>query len=147
MTAMRLALPQPYCEIDHTGDVGVEVRGATAEETVARLILAEAALMAGGGAVDAARVMELHVGRADRETMAVDLLRELLLHFAMHREIAGEVEILTFDPAFGATVRCTMGPYDPVRHVEGGEIKAVTLHDARFEQDANGWLARVIFDV
>ena len=41
---MRLASPQPYEDLGHTADVGVRVRGATAEEALARHVLAFAAL-------------------------------------------------------------------------------------------------------
>lgn len=144
---MRRALPQPYRELDHTADLGLEVEGASAEETLARLVLALSATMAGGGDVARDRFAELAAEPSDRVTMAVDVLRAQLLHFATRREIVSEVEVVAFDSARGAKLRCALGAHDPVRHEEGGEIKAITLHDARFERSGAGWVARVILDV
>ena len=53
--AVRYALPQPYRDLDHTADAGVEVEGASADEALARLVLAEAALLAGGATVEVER--------------------------------------------------------------------------------------------
>src|SRR6185369_166244 len=44
---LRLALPQPFEDLGHVADVGVAVAGRTAEEALARLVLAYAALLTG----------------------------------------------------------------------------------------------------
>ncbi len=144
---MRYVLPQPYEEVDHTADLAVRVRGRDEAETMARLALALSALLAGGGPVTVAREATVSVGAADRATMAVDLLRELLYRFAREQAIAAEVEVVRFDPAAGAELACRFGRYDPAAHEEGGEIKAVTWHEARFEREADAWVAQIIFDV
>jgi SHS2 domain-containing protein len=144
---VRYALPQPYEDVDHTADVGVVVRGRDEAETMARLALALSALLAGGGAVAAAHEARVQTGPGDHATMAIDLLRELLFRFATEQEIAAEVEVVRFDPERGAELACRFGPFDEVAHEEGGEIKAVTWHEARFEREGDGWVAQIIFDV
>ncbi len=37
--------------------------------------------------------------------------------------------------------------YLPDAHPDGVELKAVTLHEARFEQEGDRWRAQVLFDV
>jgi SHS2 domain-containing protein len=145
----RYELPQPYEEVDHTADVGLLVRGQDPCEVLARLLLALGALMAGGGEVRRAHMRELEVPAGTRVAMALDLLRAQLIHFALEHEIVGAVEVVAFEPTRGARVLIETGPYDPVAHLEGGELKAVTLHGARFEEEraSGGWMAQVILDV
>jgi len=121
---VRYALPQPFEELDHTADMGLAVEGATAEESLARLVLALSATMAGVGLVTASRALELHADPGTFAMMAVDLLREELRHFAVDREIVAEVEVLSFDPSSGARITCRVGSYDAVRHEEGPELEA-----------------------
>ena len=40
-----------------------------------------------------------------------------------------------------------LGRWDPVRHAEGTDMKAVTWHAARFERAGTGWRAGVLLDV
>ncbi len=145
---MRYDLPQPFEELDHTADVGVVVRGETTSETVARLILAMSHLLTGGGAVAVAeQPTVVNVEAGDEVSLALDLLRELLCRFDCDHEVVGACEVTRFDPRRGATLRVWLGPWDEEAHEEGTELKAVTLHEARFESDAGGWLAQVVFDV
>ena len=143
----RYTLPEPFEELDHTGDVGVLVRGRDPEEALARLVLALASLMCGGGPVEPVYEREIEVPPLDYAAMAIQVLREQLVLFALGREIVAAVEVVRFAPDLGARLRVSTGPYDPVAHVEGGEIKAVTLHGASFAQSEDGWVAQVIFDV
>ena len=143
----RWELPQPYQDLDHTADVGVAVEGASPEEALARLVLAESALLAGGGALAAAREERVAVAASDRAAAAVELLRELLFRFAVSRELAAWCEVERLDDA-GAAIRAGLAPWDPERHGEGVDLKAVTWHEARFEPaPGGGWRAQVIFDI
>lgn len=140
-------LPQPFEELDHTADAGVLVHGQSAEQTLARLVLALSAVLTGGGAVSAERDLTVQVERGDRAAMAVDVLRELLFRFECEMVVPESCAVTRFDPEHGCTVEVGVGPYDPEAHVDGLALKAVTLHAARFERDADGWLAQVVFDV
>ncbi|HSN93082.1 MAG TPA: archease, partial [Anaeromyxobacteraceae bacterium] len=80
---MRWTLPQPYEDLGHTADLGVRVRGGTPEEALARLVLALAQVLSGGGPVDAEREERVAVtGGPGLALAAVALLRELLYRFA-----------------------------------------------------------------
>ncbi len=144
---MRLALPQPFQDLEHTADVGVAVEGASPEETLARLVLAEAALLSGGGRVEVAREERLAVEGTGHLELAVALLRELLFRFATERVIAGECEVLSLDPAARAEIAVGLGGFDPALHAEGLDLKAVTWHAARFEEAGGHWRAQVVFDI
>jgi SHS2 domain-containing protein len=144
---VRYRSPQPYRDLEHTADVGVEVSGDRPEEALARLLLVEAALLTGGAAVDVRREERLRSPPGDLPAIAVWLLRELLFRFATERTVAGACEVLSLDAAAGAEVVVEVGPYDPERHADGLDLKAVTWHQAAFEPAGGEWRARVVFDI
>jgi len=145
-TPHRYTLPEPYRELEHTADLGVEVEGHSLSEVVARLVLAEAALLAGRGAVVPDREERLEVSGEDSTRAALALLRELLYRFATARVIASSCTVLAAGPT-GLAVRVELGPYDPLAHAEGYDLKAVTWHGARCAEEGETWKARVIFDL
>jgi len=143
----RYVRPQPFEELDHTADAGLVVRGRTADETLARLVLAYAEMVSGGAEVIAQDEELVEVEPGDHLSMAIDVLRELLYRFETRKCIPASCEVLRFAPEHGATVKLEMGPYDERVHAEGLAFKAVTLHAARFEPEGNNWIAQVVFDV
>ncbi len=146
---MRLALPQPYEDLGHTADLGVRVRGATAEEALARLALAFGGLVLGGDAPPPVREERLSVaaeGGAAGPAAAVALLRELLFRFATERLAPVAIEVHRVGGE-GAQATVAFARYDPERHAEGADVKAVTWHAARLEPEGGGWVAQLVFDV
>jgi len=139
-------LPQPFEELDHTADVGVVVRGDSAAEALARLVLAMSQLLAGGGDVAVAHSARIEVDGADAVSVAVDVLRELLFRFDCDHQIVSRCRVARFDGT-GASLDVMLGPWDERAHEEGTELKAVTLHAARFEREGQGWVGQIVFDV
>ncbi len=145
---MRYTLPQPFRDLDHTADAGVEVEGASASEALARLVLAQSALLAGGGSVLVEREERIAVpAQKALHEVAVALLRELLYRFSTEKVLAGACEVGTLEPGAPAEVTIGFGRYDPELHAEGLDLKAVTRHAARLEEVDGRWRARVIFDI
>jgi SHS2 domain-containing protein len=144
---VRYDAPQPFLDLEHTADVGVEVEGASAEEVLARLVLAQSALLAGGAAVPVEREETVRVPAGRRVAMAVSLLRELLFRCATERVLAVWCDVCSFDERSGAELRVGLGRLDPELHAEGLDLKAVTWHQARLEQDAGRWRGRIVFDI
>ncbi len=144
---MRLRLPQPYEDLGHTADVGVRVRGATAEEALGRLALALGTLLSGGAPAPPGPDRRMAVaGGPGRAGTAVALLRELLFRFATERLLPAEIEVHRADEA-GAEATVAFARWDPERHAEGADVKAVTWHAARLEPEGAGWIAQAILDV
>lgn len=140
-------LPEPFEDLGHTADLGVRVRGESAEEALARLALALGTLLSGGGPV--AEEMEERVAVAGGPGLidsAMALLRELLFRFATRRTIPAAVQVLRLDEG-GAEALVRSGPYDPERHAEGQDVKAVTWHLFRLEPEGGRWVAQAVFDV
>jgi len=145
--AMRLRLPQPFEDLAHTADVGVRVRGESAEEALGRLVLAFATLVTGGVPAEGAREERLVVeGGPGLTGTAVALLRELLFRLATAREVPVEVEVERVDER-GAVAAVVFARHDPERHAEGADVKAVTWHAARLEREGGGWVGQMVFDV
>ena len=147
MPPVRLAIPQPFETVDHTADTGVRVTGRSAEETLARLVLAHAQMLTGGVAVEPTETfpLELAVG-SDPALLAIDTLRALHQVFATRHVVAHAVTVVELSQTT-ARLEVEAGDYVPARHPEGQEVKAVTFHQARFERAEDGWLAQVLFDV
>ena len=147
---VRLALPQPHEDLGHTADVGVRVRGATAEEALARLALALGTLLGGGDAPRPEREERVSVagaeGSAGLAPVAVALLRELLFRFATERLFPAAVEVHRAD-AGGAEATVGFARWDRERHAEGVDVKAVTWHAARLEPEGGGWIGQVVMDI
>jgi len=143
---VRLVSPQPWQEISHTADVGAAVEGETAEETLARLVLALGAVLSGGAPAEVVREERVEASGADRAQTAVNVLRELLYRFATERLWPTACEVLRFDEC-SAKLAVECGRFDPARYREGTDVKAVTYHAARFERVGELWRAQVLFDV
>ncbi len=144
---LRYALPQPYEDLGHTADMAVRVRGATAEEALARLALALGTLLTGGEAERPEREERVRVeGGPGLAGTAVALLRELLFRFATERLVPAEVEILSLDE-HGAVAMIGFARHEPEQHAEGADVKAVTWHAARLEREGASWVAQAVFDV
>lgn len=142
-----LSLPQPFEDLGHVADVGVRVRGASAEEALGRLALTLGALLTGGEplAVEAEERLAVAGGPGLAGT-AVALLRELLFRFATDGVIPAAIQVVRVDEA-AAEAQVRWGRYDPERHAEGMDVKAVTWHLALLEHRGGEWVGQAIFDV
>ncbi|HEY3445539.1 MAG TPA: archease [Myxococcales bacterium] len=143
---MRYGLPSPFEEISHTADVGVRAKGKDLPETYARTALALAQLQAGGGAVEPEEERRLEAHGDDRVMLLVDFCRQALRVFWLDRRILSAVEIESLsDTALSA--RAWFGRFDPERHGEGMDIKAVTYARAAVEPAEGGFVGSVIVDI
>jgi SHS2 domain-containing protein len=139
-----------FVEIDHTADIGLDLEGPgpesileAAQRGLTQLLLADASDL---------------VPEAERRvTVEASDYPELLKAWCerLYRLIEEEgfvpldSSVEAADPAdCRAVVRGALPP--PERIAEASELKAVTYHQLAFEPrpgGAQGWLARVIFDV
>jgi SHS2 domain-containing protein len=143
---VRLDLPQPFEDLGHVADVGVRVRGATAEEALARLVLALGTLLSGGGPVIPVLEERIAVPGPDATAAAVALLRELLFRFATERLLPCGCEVHRAG-AGGATATVALARFHPDLHAEGADVKAVTWHAARLAPEGDAWVGQAVFDV
>jgi SHS2 domain-containing protein len=141
---MKFEAPSPWRELDHTADIGVEVEGGSEEEVYARAALALGQMLAGGAELTQTVVRTLEPAGHDRVSQLIALLRDVLALFYDERLILAAIEVRV-GPPFAATGWFCR--WDPARHGEGVDVKAVTYGGAEFAPHDHRWRARLIFDI
>lgn len=134
--------------LDHTGDIGFEVRAGTPEalhEEAARALFDVIVDDLGTVRTDV-RVPFRVDGAVDREDLLVRFLSELLfIHDARGWLFGGAVvEEIGRDRIVAQGIG---EPFDPSRHRIARQVKAVTYHGLRVERDGADWVARVVLDL
>src|SRR5262249_47028539 len=134
-----------YRELEHTGDLGIEVAAPTRSELFRRAALALATLLVEPSNVECAEPRTVEISAGDDIDLMHDLLTELLQLFAADGFIWRDAAV----EAGGRTLHVILQgeSFDPSRHTSRDEIKAVTYHQLTVENVSNEWRARIIFDV
>ena len=141
-------MAKPYQLIDHTADIGIRVIGEDLEDLLFKAGYALLDLIVGDlESLEGDQEVVLEVRGSDVETMFVNWLRELLYLFEVKRFISLKFRFL--DPwDEWCRVRCHGTFYRPGEQRLNMEIKAVTYHRLKVEEQPDGrWLAQVIFDI
>ncbi len=81
----------------------------------------------------------------DREFLLFDWLRELLRRFEMDGMLYRHFDVTVREDGLSATIHGE--PVDRSRHLLSHEVKAITYHELKIEESADGWLAEVIVDI
>lgn len=132
--------------IEHPADVGFIAYGATREELFANAALAMMTLACDPQQLAEPESREVEVSGADIESLLYDWLAEILAlsdaeqiffrRAAVHAVEAGRIRGTVYGEK-----------YNKRRHHAGTYIKAVTYHQLKVEQSADGWTACVYLDV
>ncbi|MGB7054136.1 MAG: archease [bacterium] len=136
--------PKSYRYLDHTADLGIEVRGKTMPELLANAgrAIFETQIH---GKLRTDKEKSFRVKSDSLEDLFIDWCRELLYNFSVHGFIPSEYEISVEDFSIHAHLRGDA--YDAKRHRVRMEIKNPTYHGLAIEKEENGFCARIIFDV
>jgi SHS2 domain-containing protein len=140
---MKIEAPTEYRELDHAGDIAIEVDGSVEEEVYARAALALGQLLAGGGAMTQQVERTLEPAGHDRVSQLVGLVRDVLAAFYDERLILCAIDV-RLGPPFAATG--WFAHWDPALHGDL-DVQGVSYGGARFENSSGGWSARLVFDV
>ena len=130
-------------ELDHTADVGIVVTASAPAELFRRAALGMARLMREGAGSE--RSVERVVA------LSSDSLDLLLVRWLSELLYLDEVDGFVFeDAAFvelgeGGLRSTVTGRIEP--EIPDRQLKGVTYHGLRLEPAADGWQARVIFDI
>lgn len=140
-------MAQAWEFFEHTADIGVRIYGATLPELFVNAARAMYAALGELKKTDTGKQksIELHAGSV--EDLLHDWLAELLFEVEANRALYDEFDIQQVGPR---TLRGELrgGLIDFAQSQTNEEIKAVTYHQLRVEQLADGrWRANVIFDV
>ena len=136
----------PYQTIDHTADIGITVQAHSEEALFKEAARALSELLFGKRPFAATETTTLEIKGSDWPDLMINWLRELLFLWNGENMIPGPVGIRRIEAfKLDATVpvdRTGCTPLDVLN-----EIKAVTYHQIQVENDADGWRARIIFDI
>jgi len=134
-----------YRELEHTGDIGIEITAPVRSELFRRAALALAALLVEPSNVASTEQRKTEINAGDDIELMHDLLTELLQLFAADGFIWHDATVEERDGGLHIVVQGES--FNPTRHLSRGEIKAVTYHQMSVEDLGNEWRARIIFDV
>lgn len=132
--------------IDHTADIGIVVRASNVEMLFARCAWGMFHIIMDVSNVQPEECTELVVQAPDREALLVRWLSELNFIVQTDDKVFGRFDVLTCSPTH-MEAKVWGEKIDRSRHDVHTEIKAVTYHALRIEQDNDGWEAQVLFDV
>jgi len=142
---------KPYEIIDHTADVGLKANGATLKELFENAAKGMFEIIGGAGLVKAERLKLKREIRIKKEVEAleellVDWLSELLYIFNRDKVLfsAFEISELNNDGLSGKASGIKTDSTDTRLQTE---IKAVTFHNLKIEENKNGFSSTIIFDV
>lgn len=132
--------------IDHTADTGIVAYGTDLKEAFANAAYAMFSLIADLGSVKEETCRTIAVEAADRESLVVAWLNELLYLFDVER-----IVFKRFDITELADTSLKAEGYgeemDESRHSLRVGVKAATYHMLRVTKDSGCYSIRVIFDV
>lgn len=135
-----------YELFDHTADVGLRMRAGSLDELFAEAGRALfSVIVANFDAVEPVQELPLRVEGDRHDDLLFDWLAELLYTFDTRRVLLCDFRVSVDENGLEATAWGE--PFDPDRHELDMEVKAITYHGLKVEQDGDGWLAEVIVDL
>jgi SHS2 domain-containing protein len=137
---------KPYEVFEHTADVGLHAYGNTLPELFIHAAQGMESLMVSPEQVRLLVRREITAEGHDVVSLLIAWLNELIFLFDTEYLIfrAFEIDRLTETYLKG---RASGEPYDAQRHDLSSAIKATTWHEAAVERTAEGYRARIIFDI
>ena len=138
---------QPAYEFfDHTADIGIRAHGPTLAAVFIGLAKGLVELVAEDSALTPKRTRTIQLQADDAEALLLAWLQELLFWFATDRFLAVEYTLEEVTPT---TLRGRVAgeTFEPARHVQGREVKAITRHLLQVQRRNGGWYGQVIVDI
>jgi SHS2 domain-containing protein len=135
--------------IDHTADVAADLDGATLGELFASAARALTDTMTPLDGVAASLSEPVALEAGTLEDLLVDWLNELLYRFEVRNMLFASAD-LAIDERSGRWVlsgTVTGELFDAPRHPMRVLVKSATYHGLHVSHAADGWHARVVFDI
>jgi SHS2 domain-containing protein len=135
--------------IDHTADIGVEVRAGTLARLFELAGDALNAILVEGRSSAPTRSERIVLEAEGADLLLVDWLSELLFRFETRDELAATTRVSIEERGSGCRLdaRIEATRFDPGCQRAKVLVKAVTYHRLAVRPTPAGWLARVVFDV
>ena len=137
--------PSGYEFFDHTADIGIRAQGATLGELLEQLARGLVELIAEDTRLEPRQARPIQLTAPDAETLALRWLQELLFWFSTEGFLPAAYAIEAGPTSLRGEVRGDT--FDPARHIQGREVKAITRHLLSVEQRDGRWHGQVIVDI
>ena len=147
---MALDPPDWLQEIDHTGDIGIQVTASSLPQLFERAAVGTFHILTNLPSVQTSQETQISVEGRDREALMVRWLSELNYHHTVDHHLFCDFTVEAIDETtdgFTLTATARGEPIDPERHTVYTEIKAVTFHGMEIREAGDGWAVQVIFDM
>lgn len=131
---------------DHTADLGLRIRAGDLNELFAEAGRALFSIIVSNPEdIQSRETACVELENEDRELLLFDWLNELLYLFESRRLVCRAFDVRIA----GDRLTAMLGgeTLDESRHRLEHEVKAITYHDLKVEQQPDGWLAEVIVDI
>lgn len=137
---------RPFDILEHPADIGFRAFGGSMAELYANAAVAMLAIAGDPEAAEPRAEYPITVESADRESLMVDWLNEVLYWYDGKRVALREFRVreVTDQRIEAAGVG---EPRDPERHRARLIVKAVTYHQLRVEERGGEWIAEVYLDI
>jgi SHS2 domain-containing protein len=135
-----------YELFEHTADLGLRIRSADLNTLFAEA--AEAlfsAIVEDPSTIQPVRRLDITLEGEVLDYLLFDWLRTLLYHCDAEHLLLGRFQVQVGPAGLQATAWGE--PIDRSQHELSHEVKAITYHELKVEQTADGWLAEVIVDI
>jgi SHS2 domain-containing protein len=131
---------------DHTADVGLRIQAPTLSDLFVEAGRGFSSLIVANLAdVRPVELRTLQVKGTEHDYLLFDWLNELVFLLDGEHLLFSEFEVSFHSE--GLTAICRGEVLDRARHRLEHEVKAITYHDLKVEQQPGGWLAEVILDI
>ena len=134
-----------YAFLDHTADLGINVRGEDLKNLFETAAKALRHLMIGGESQAKTSDMNITVSGQDLPDLLVRWLGEILYLFEGEDLVVTSIHI-GFLSLSRLDAALKTVPFDPTLHKIHNEINAVTYHQIQVIEKGSTWEAQVIFD-
>lgn len=137
-----------FSELPHTADVRIRAQSGTLEGVFSDLTDALMQVMYGKftpGAPEQRVQKEISATGDDTGSLLFNYLSEVLFVTEVDRIVFSHAEIRIAGNVLHADL---IGePFDPARHSGGTEVKGISYSGLTVGNDANGYMAEIVFDV
>ena len=135
-----------YEFFEHTADVGIRADGSTLAEMFERMAQGLTELIAEDSPIQPAASRSIQLTAENTEALLLAWLQELLFWFSTDRFLPVVYQLDEVTPTM-LRGQVRGDTFDPSRHVQGHEVKAITHHLLEVRQRDGKWIGQVIVDI
>src|ERR1051326_3065666 len=138
-----------YAFIDHTADVAADLWGPTLPQLFHSAAQALTDTLTSLDRVHPALTQSVTLEAAGLDDLLVDWLNELLYRFEVQNMLFVEANVTVDERDTRWFLDGTIAgePFDSARHRSRVLVKGATYHGLHVARDADGWRARIVFDI